>query len=253
MKALHTLPRIFVVISLIFSYSAINGQIVNIESMRMGADSTGLDGQLALAGEFSQDANTNIDLAGNLLLIYKSNPHQYLVNLSAGYGRVDTIENEYNLFGHLRYNYRFNERFVAEVFVQSKTDEFLRIQRRDLYGAGIRIKLAESQSLKFYGGITAMYEHEILTGNKINDGVRMSDYLSLWYKKDNVAISLVGYYQPRMDAFRNYRLSLDNQISVKIFRKVSFLTSFSLGYDSRRPEDIPNTVYEMKAGIGVEF
>jgi len=251
--------KIFFLVRLIFVpllftiCGAIQGQIVNIESMRMGADSTGLDGQLALAGEFSQDANTNIDLTGNLLLIYKSNPHQYLVNLSAGYGRVDTVENENNLFAHLRYNFIFNERFTGELFAQSKTDEFLRIQRRDLYGAGIRIKLAGSSTLKFFGGVTAMYEHEILTGNQVNDGVRMSDYLSLWYKKDNVAISLVGYYQPRMDDFANYRLAMDNQVSVKVFKKISFLTSFSLGYDSRRPEEIPNTVYEMKVGIGVNF
>jgi len=107
--------------------------------------------------------------------------------------------------------------------------------------------------LKFFGGVTAMYEHEILTGNQVNDGVRMSDYLSLWYKKDNVEISLVGYYQPRMDDFANYRLAMDNQVSVKVFNKISFLTSFSLGYDSRRPEEIPNTVYEMKVGIGIDF
>ncbi|MFP4059930.1 MAG: DUF481 domain-containing protein [Bacteroidales bacterium] len=228
-------------------------QIVNVETLRFLQDTNGLVGQLQGSIRQKVDEIMTISASGGVHVAYKYNKHSALANFSTEYGKVDEAEIANNLFIHMRYNYSFTPVLIGEAFLQTKYDDFLNIKRRDLYGTGIRLKIYHADKLKFYGGITGMFEHEELSGGLKSDIFRMSDYISLFVKESSFELTSTFYYQPWVADFTNYRLAWSNQVSVALYKKFRIGFFYDAGYDSKRPEPIKKYVYDIRGMLAFRF
>ena len=253
----NKMQKAFIILMMMFGFffhhNLTRAQIVKVETMRFLLDTNGLVGQVQGSIRQKTDEIETVSASAGIHLAYKYNKHNVLANFAMEYGKVDETEIANSLFTHLRYNYYFNSYFIGEAFVQTKYDDFLNIKRRDLYGAGMRLKISHSAKFKMYGGVTAMYEHEELSGGIVSDLVRMSDYLSVFLKEGGLEITSTFYYQPEFADFSNYRLAWSNQLSVALYKKFRTGFYYDAGYDNNRPDPIRKYVYDIRGMLAFRF
>jgi hypothetical protein len=160
-----------------------------------------------------------------------------------------------NGFQHLRFNHLLTERFIIEAFTQAQFNELLKVKNRDLAGTGIRTKIVRSKKFNFYSGFLYMYEYEEIKGeNIIHRDHRMSDYLAIGlYLNETFSFESTTYYQPLLKNFADYRISSENSLNFTITKDLQFHVAFSILYDTRQPEDVPGTAYELTNSLSYNF
>lgn len=232
-------------------------QIVNIESLRSFADTSGFHGIENFNVSYTRNTRELLKLTNNLSLKYKEQRHTWLFLNTLDVSLANKTVLEKNLFLHLRYNYRQNDWLTYEVFSQYQKDVPLRIENRMLAGIGPRFTLANKKRAKVFLGTLGMYEHdEELNTGTTNRAVRLSSYLSFTYgieEKLNWANYI--YYQPRVDRFEDFRTSVQSQLQVLIWKSLSFTTTLTLAYDAFPVPDpaIPNLTVKWTNGISYTF
>ncbi|WP_299397364.1 DUF481 domain-containing protein [uncultured Gelidibacter sp.] len=158
---------------------------------------------------------------------------------------------------HLRYNHKVMETIKMEGFVQAQYDAISEIDFRGLIGAGPRFKLSSDEDYRFYLGTLIMYEYEQtseIENNKINKDVRGSTYFSFSiYPTETIGIISTSYYQPRLDAFKDYRLSSTTSVLFKILENLAFKTTFTYNFDAYPVVTIPKAQYELTNGLLYTF
>jgi hypothetical protein len=241
--------------SIFFVFMAIQteAQIVNIESLRFLSDSNGWFGQLTAESEYKQDKVEHLKVGAGLHAAWKMNQHNILLNTTIEYEKVDATENENNFFLHLRYNYAFTDRWIGEAFFQTRYDDFLNIDQRELLGTGIRFGIIDEQSHKLFAGFTGMYEYELLTNAEVNEKIRMSDYLSFRYTRQEFSFTSTVYYQPEFADFSNFRATWSSQLAFEVLKKLGMFINYNINYDSNRPSGIPKSVTDLSGGLSLSF
>ncbi|MEO0339202.1 MAG: DUF481 domain-containing protein [Bacteroidota bacterium] len=155
-------------------------------------------------------------------------------------------------FGHFRYNRKLKDRLIWEAFTQIQYDEIQEIDQRFLVGTGPRFQLAKGDSLNIYFGSLYMYEYEE-TSDEVkvfNKHHRMSFYLSGNIQFNPfVGLSQITYFQPRLDQWSDFRVSTTTQLIARISKHVSFDISAEFLYDALPPGTVPNTMYDISAGL----
>lgn len=147
---------------------------------------------------------------------------------------------------HGRYNLRMFDWMASESFSQLEADEFLVVRTRVLVGAGPRFILFERADFGAYLGTTYMAEREDLDPRafvsqpggegRTNWWHRWSNYLSLRFlATDRLTLSSTTYFQPRFDAFGDFRVLNDNGLEVELVSRLSLKWTFSIRHDSRPP------------------
>jgi len=145
-----------------------------------------------------------------------------------------------------------------EVFAQAQYDAISEIDFRGLLGTGPRFKLTEKENYRFYLGTLIMYEYE-KADNVINDreqnDLRASAYLSFsMYPTKTISIISTSYYQPKIEAFRDYRFSSNTSLLFEIFKDLAFKTNFNYFYDAVPVStNIPKTQFELTNGLLYTF
>ncbi|MDX1686268.1 MAG: DUF481 domain-containing protein, partial [Saprospiraceae bacterium] len=155
---------------------------------------------------------------------------------------------------HLRYNYQVKDYFAWEVFGQIQYNEQLRIRMRGLAGSGPRFSINIGQKHAINLGLSYMWEYdEISETNEVHHDSRLNTYASVHFDFSPIVIASTTYYQPLFDELSDYRLSNNSSIIVKFHDNWSLRTSFTLNYDSRLPEDVPDLVYGISNGVRYRF
>ena len=102
-----------------------------------------------------------------------------------------------------------------------------------------------------------MYEYEKasdITENRIHKDFRASTYLSFSiYPTETIGIISTSYYQPRLDALNDYRLSSTTSILFRIIENLAFKTTFIYNYDAYPVVTIPKSQYELTNGLLFTF
>ncbi|MEL6274885.1 MAG: DUF481 domain-containing protein [Bacteroidota bacterium] len=251
-------PCLLRFILLLLPFSAICGQIIDIEDGRMVRDTNGWFGQLDLSGSFTRNTSDILSLGGNFRLDRPVNQNNWL--LMAGYRLTQASGNNFlNAgFSHLRYSRTLTSFLQLEAFTQAQYNEIIRLDLRWLIGVGPKLKLINQEKARLFLGILYMYEHDDLRNAdfSFNDH-RLSNYLSLaWEIADNLRLTNTTYYQPRLVNFDAARLNTTTNVSIGIGSKFKFTSRFNFTLDERINEafsEVPGSTFSWNNGLRFQW
>ncbi len=243
-------------IFLLFMLLQSKAQVINIEDKRIKTDTTGWSG----SGEASVYMNKNNDFVLSVLtdLHFQYKTKKSLFLLLTDIATVSVNEDQHFVnsgFQHFRYNYKITDRFVWEAFMQGQYNEPLAIDYRLLAGTGPRYKIIGTSRLRLYAAALYMYEQEKNAGESLLQyNNRMSSYISFTIAPtDNFSVVSTTYYQPRLDDFADRRISTTFDLNAFITKRLYLKINYNLLDDSAPAEGIATTIYELTAGVGLEF
>ena len=100
-----------------------------------------------------------------------------------------------------------------------------------------------------------MYENEKNTGVETpQQNHRLSSYISFTLSpKETYSVVSTTYFQPRFDDFSDRRISTSLDIKSYLTKKLYLVVNYNLLDDSAPAEGVVNTIYELTAGLGLEF
>lgn len=181
----------------------------------------GLSSEISLGAKYSS-GNTDSNSVG-LAAKGEYNEKEWLAYLIAAYsyGKSNDVKDTNDGLMHLRYVHNIADTaYDYEWFVQSEFNEFQGIQKRNLVGANIRKKLDLSFDT-FYAGLGLFYSYmepdTISSLNPIYRRTHMNSYVSFLKKiNQNFSMTYLGYYQPNIEDFSDFRISQTLQFNTSI-------------------------------------
>ncbi len=179
-----------------------------------------------------------------------------------GYAGLEHLEkNEKNIldnrYVHIRYNYRFSDRFRTFHFLQVQANENLFLNRRFLLGSGLRYRLLGGAGSRLEVGSGLMFEAERLDEDRLEPGeeadteaVRMANLVvgSGPIGEGNRWVTVV-YYQPNVKGFEDYRLSGEVGLVVKVVSALDLNVSLTWRHDSRAPTGLDEDDVGLRTGV----
>ncbi len=231
-------------------------QIVNIESLRLQKDSSGLSGQEIFNFKITRNTTRLYEINNNLAVQYRQSRHIVLFLSNLNFTFSENTDFERNGFFHARYNYVQNDWLTYEYFNQYQIDIPLRIKERILTGLGPRFSFLNKKPVKFILGTLVMYEYdEELRNDIVHRDFRLSSYISLGYKNERQSLTALVYYQPRLDFWSDFRTSGQLQWLVKVWKGFALNITGVLAYDAFPVEDaaIPQLTYKLLNGVSYTF
>ncbi|MCC5932625.1 MAG: DUF481 domain-containing protein [Candidatus Cyclonatronum sp.] len=237
---------------------SVHAQVLNIESLRMEADtSKSWAGNLSFGFSASKQDSETIQLNSSATLIHfgKVHSHLMLTNLN-----LLTIDDELvnNGYVHLRGTYWYRRTWSPEIFTQLQYSEDWGLRRRALLGGGMRHNTVQTNS--FTAGITSglMYEHEVWRPEEAPrvEYNRLKSTTSLLMRgklTPTTNLYIVGYYQAEPQRFGSPRLTADAELRFQISRLIRFSAQFSTTYDYNPPPDVVSWIYSFRNSFSFVF
>jgi putative salt-induced outer membrane protein YdiY len=247
---------LFLIFLLAFPTSGEGQAILNVESLR-GDEVEGLHGEFTTRLRLAS-GNTDITQVGGELGIGHLTEHHWL----RAYAGMDQLEKNGkdlldNRYLHLRYNYRFTERFRSFHFYQLQSSQNLLIDRRQIIGSGLRYRLLEGANSRLEIGGGVMFEAERLNAAKLGPGeeseteaLRMSNLVvgSGSFGEGRRWVTVV-YYQPEVGHFGDYRLSGEAGLDIDLISSLSLNIAFTWRHDSRAPASLEKDDLGLRTGF----
>ncbi|OBX24637.1 uncharacterized protein DUF481 [Gelidibacter algens] len=246
---------IFLFFLLIYGYA--QSQVINVETLRKKTDSAKWTGSVSLDASLIKNKNSIFKIANTADVQYNNKKELWLFinDLKFEKAAGESFVNKGTQ--HLRYNHSVTETIKMEAFVQAQYDAISEIDFRGLIGTGPRFKLSSNEDYRFYLGTLIMYEYEQASeveDNKTRKDIRGSAYVSFSiYPTESIGIISTSYYQPRVDALKDYRLSSTTSILFKIWENLAFKTTFIYNFDAYPVITIPKAQYELTNGLLFTF
>lgn len=211
---LKTLLSFFLILTTL-SYS-----FINIEPPFIG-EKNGLDGEVSLGAKYNSGNSDSLSVG--LAAKGEYSEKKWLVYLIAAYtyGESNDEKDTNDGLVHLRYVHNIaNTSYDYELFLQTEFNEFQDVKERNLAGANIRKKLDLGFD-KFYAGLGLFYSYmepdDITALDPIYKRTHMNSYVSFLKKiNENFSITYLGFYQPNMEDFSDYRVSQVLQFNTSI-------------------------------------
>ncbi len=250
-------------------FSSLNGQILNIERLRIEKDTAknfmfkttfGLN-----VFNRSAAADAPVNLFGynfDLNTLYFPKKHAFILVSKFDYLRIN--DSDFLNFGyvHGRANFLREEKVNYETFVQYSFDNFRGLDPRWLAGGSVRIYLVKNDRISFIVGMGGFYEREKWMHPFTEESVEVkfvksSNYFSLRATiNEFVDINTINYYQVGYDNSINdfrHRLSTSFIINTKLTDRFSFTNSIDIGYEDKPIVPITRLIFGFKTGLSLDF
>lgn len=249
MKTLFTVFFLFVITS--YSYS----QVVNIESKRVRKEGDGWSGESGVEFFILKEVNTIYAAGGNIQLQMKKDRSLLLFLTDFNFIKADDQDFSNSGFQHIRYNYKITDGLVRwEAFAQAQFNKIRDIKLRSLLGTGPRVKLYDSDDMRFYMAALYMYEYEERQNEQLIERTdRLSSYFSYTFDVGKMLLFGTVYYQPAFADFSDFRIAYQTDLEFEVFDALDFVIRYKLLYDTRPPPGIPNTSYQISNGLILEL
>jgi putative salt-induced outer membrane protein YdiY len=234
--------------------------IVNMDNLHFRSFQTGFSGaaDLMLSGSSGNTENSLISL--NSQMQWNTDTAINLLLIGSDYGKSSGERNVNKHFIHGRHIRRWLENIDYEFFAQVEKNEFTRLSRRSLLGAGYRFSFANGQATRVILGAGAFHSVEDieprtgLTDDATEKLTRGNFYLLSRHNiNKQLKLSNVLYYQPDLSNTADYRLLYEGDISVKINESLDMKVSLDITHDSMPPQTIEETDASLKVGLQVNF
>ncbi len=211
------------IIVLLLSASIANA-IMTIVPVELG-NKPGFSGKISASLE-TKRGNTEKDEYNAGVLLQYDNNKSYVIwsDFSGSYGEASGERNTNKSYAHLRYIHTLYEKiFDWELYVQSESNEFTKIENRVLSGGGLRYKFLHNDYGRLYVGIGTFYEsiHYTTDTDPYEVNLRINSYFA--YTKNFANKSSIGYvlyYQPNTEEFSDYILSHAIELNVNIYKEL---------------------------------
>lgn len=232
----------------------VNGQIVNIEQARIRTDTTGWTGHTDLNFQTIKYEETlyNIGLKGSAQWKNANNLWLLLGDVSYAASTNEVFNNSGLI--HLRYNRKLISKVKWEAFSQLQYNQLLALNYRLLNGTGFRFSIVNKESTRLYTGTLLMQELENIRGlYKNTSNFRLSNYVSMNLNKKQWAYSSTVYFQPRLDFWKDYRVSGQHIVSTSLGHHLRLKFELSHFYDSSPPFNVPKSTVITNVGLGIDL
>ncbi len=219
--------------------------IVNVQPLLAPADDDGFAGELSGAMNW-RTGNVDIFQArASVLMRYRAGMHRFISSSSYELGIKGGADFLDRVFTHLRHQWLLTETLTWETYTQLAADQFKRLQMRVLGGTGPRLEIVSGPAVSLAVALSYMVEHEKFgSGDYVDAGQtetnhRASSYVTGRFAIDPLlAVVHTTYFQPRLDAFADFRLLSQSGLSIKLSEGLGVLVGFTLAYDARPPATI---------------
>jgi len=243
------------IITLVATAFAASAQILNIEQERIKTDTTGWEGSAKISFQFTK-TDQEIWTGGAYMHVqYRTKRSLYLSLTEYNLNKCSGSDFVNAGAQHFRYNYKFKDWFIGEMFTQAQFNKILKVKFRWLVGAGPRFKIINTKPFSMYIAALYMYEHEELYGSDIiNRTHRLSSYLSSTLKiRDNLCLINASYIQPKITMFSDFRILSQSDLKISITKHFSFLLSYVYTYDAFPAAGVPKETHYLGNSLAFEF
>jgi len=231
------------------------GAQVNTERMR-NLEVDGVSGMLG-GSVAVQSGNTElIEIGADARLDVLHAPHYAFIVSEVRYGESEGRRIRDRSFAHLRYNYRFGGPLVAEAFSQLERDSFALLKLRTLVGAGLRLRILDTEPARFFLGTTPMFERERLDAERVGShparttALRISQYLNVRLRlSDRTFLVSTTYVQPWVAVPADVRLLNETRLGVGITEALTLRITLNTRYDSRPPGEVSDWTLSWTNGL----
>lgn len=221
-------------------------QVVNVLPLLGAETDEGFSAEATAGGSYLTGNVPFLTFRGAFLGRYHTGPN-YLIsssNVDFGRGGGDPFLNRQTT--HLRYQRELSEDFLLEAYGQATHDAVWRLQIRALGGAGMRVRLAQSEKFGVVLGLGYMFEHERLSrAEQVGDsGLRRNNHrlgsyaTAVWRPDEDITLLQTMFFQPRFDRPSDLRLFSVSSVAVKIKDKFAVSVNVQVLYNTWTPETI---------------
>jgi Protein of unknown function, DUF481 len=240
----------------LFAGSALEAQIVNIESARMQSDTVGWMGGVGASFSLVKNSQqiTETDIRSHIQ--YKTQKDIWFIIGHYGFLKGGQQKFVSNSFAHLRYNRKINTWLRWEIFVQAQDNYATNIDSRYLAGTGPRFKIADTKRFHLYMASLFMYEYEKERTKPpvIHNDIRNSSYISFTIRADRMLeIISTTFYQPLLNNFNDCRLLNETQLRARTGKHFSMIMEWNYLFDRFPAGNAPQTTYDFKTGLQYDF
>jgi hypothetical protein len=253
----HFYNIIFLLGFLILSPS-IHAQLLNVESVRTNADTTGWYGELEFDLSLNHYNEDVFEFTNESNLSYFSQDHAYMLLNKLKFVNLDGNSLISSGYVHLRSTFARKGKISPELFIQYQYNNNLGLNNRALGGAGIKYRFYRSDKWQASISTALMAEYEEWQLNEQasieNEFLKSTSNISLRGKLSETArFKLIGYYQARPDEFFKARSILESGLQMDLSKRVAVSINFVASYDANPIIDIPNLTYELSNGFLIRF
>ena len=233
--------------------------IINISPNEVGLR-PGLSGNIQAAIN-NQRGNTDKDEYDFTAKINYDNNRSYVTWLafSYAYGQAAGVENENKAYLHYRFIHKlYSQDWDWEFFAQNQGDDFRKIQRRLLGGAGIRWRFINGDTFgRIYAGLGAYYEYLNYTDPLIDPkeyNSRLNTYISYTKKFGKDArVNLATYYQPKFDHWKDHYLLSTASLLFYVYGSIYVKASVTYAYDTIPATGVKKEDMQQITSVGWKF
>ena len=164
-------------------------------------------------------------------------------------------------FVHLRWTGMWHERVGSDVFAQYQFNEFQRLRGRAVTGLGARFETAHAPNFMLWAGSGYMFEYDridVLAGASDPPELfehRWTNYLTMRLAlfEGQLLLQNTLYYQPRFDAFTDFRLLEELEVLAKVTEVFGLGTTLSVLHDSAPPTGVRDTDLRLMSTVRLSF
>lgn len=256
--------KIRLVLALLTSCLLLNSPayaIVNIENMNAQPTRVGWSGLLDTAMELRYGNSEREDVKLGARGDWFGGEDTAFIVGAYNYGKSGGTKDADGLFIHGRYIDAYTRDIAFEYFTQHEENEFRRLSRRDMAGAGVRFTLDEAALKRqntfsigvFHSDetISAVLPEESAQGESAWYGNLY--WVFKWEINANSQLANTFYYQPVLangDGFRALNLFA---LQVRIDGRLSLKVSIDAEHDHNAPSGIKPTDVRILTGLTYEF
>jgi hypothetical protein len=186
--------------------------------------------------------------------------HTWLAHSRGGFAEQGGERFVSNAFVHGRWTAMWLDRIGSELFGQVEYDQFVRLQRRLLVGAGPRFVVYDGELVEVALGTAYMLEYERLDIPATDSHPQRTLYhRNSTYNTVRVALTdlltLVNtiYVQPRIVRPADTRVLEELELAVSVAENLTLSTTARLRFDSDPPAQIEKVDLELKNGIELQW
>ncbi len=247
---------LFIIVVLLSSSA--QAQILNIEKARLDNDSTErLVGNVGASFSL-QRRNTRV-MSSRITFnaSYTSKKQTYISIGNWHWIKIEEADFVSDGYLHFRANFNREKTFSYEVFAQGQYDLIRGMNHRYLVGANLRLDIHESNKFNLSTGLGLMEEWESWTAedNTVHTALlKINYYLAAQIQfSPIVSFNIGGYYQAKPTTLDEPRITADASINVKVTKRLSFSSHYSLIYDAAPVVPIDRLVYTWVSGVNYSF
>lgn len=150
---------------------------------------------------------------------------------------------------HLRHSYTFNPAFRSFAFVQYQSDLALELDRRFLVGSGMRTRVVALEGGGVDVGLGVMWESERVVGQEVETDWRGANLVVASGKAGEVDLNFTGFYQPRLNNWRDVRLAGSGTAAVPLSSRLALTVAARWRKDTDPPPGVLEEDYGITVGL----